>query len=422
MSKNILGEDLNSVTAVEDNLIIDDFDDALCEYHNGKLLKGLYEYGFERPSQIQAQSIKPIADGRDLIAQAQSGSGKTGAFVIGVFLKINLEINYPQAVILANTRELAIQIHEVATNIGKYIGAKITLCTGGNIEGNDINSNLKTALSSHILVCTPGRLISLIDKKLTLLNNLKILVFDEADQLLANDFLSQIQNILKHLPKNTQICLFSATACSNNIKNTKGHFLNNPVELYIQKEQIKVDLIKNYVVEAMCEDNKYQILIDLYKNINICQAVIFINTSNRANKLAERLRHDGHSVGLIHGSLPDIDRRHILTKFRKTETRILVATDVIARGIDVQQVGLVINYDIPNGEGYAEQYIHRVGRSGRYGKLGVSINIITQNPYELERLHTIAKTYNVQFFDLPELDFVNHYLTGVNGYNYCETT
>ena len=204
----------------------------------------------------------------------------------------------------------------------------------------------------------------------------------EDDKLLSKDFIEQIQSILKNVPSSTQICLFSATSNSENVQNTKENFMNNPVEIYVKKEQIKLDLVKNYVIDAENEKNKFDILLDLYNNINICQAVIFVNSVNHAIQLARKLKDSGHTaIGLIHGQLTDSERINILKKFRNTLIRILIATDIMARGIDIQTVGLVINYDIPNGDGFEEQYIHRVGRSGRYGKLGVAINIMTNNKY-----------------------------------------
>lgn len=399
-----------------------DFDEPLCEYQKGALLKGIYGYGFEKPSVIQAKCFKPIADGHDLIAQAQSGSGKTGAFVIGSLMKIDVSLKLPQAVILANTKELAAQIKEVVKEIGKYMNVKVTLCVGGIENNNKSEIVIKEAEVSHVLVCTPGRLNGLITINKNLLNNLKIFIIDEADQLLSRDFLPQIQGILRLTPEKTQICLFSATTNSSDINDTKNRFMNNPIELSIAKEKISVESIKNYVVDALEEKNKYGILVDLYKNINICQAVIFVNTKEKAKYLANRLKRDDHSVGLIHGELSDSERSDTLIKFRKTYTRILVATDVIARGIDVQQVGLVINYDIPYGEGYMEKYIHRVGRSGRYGKLGVAINMMTNdnNKGDWYKLKSISKQYEVCMYELPELEEISYYLSGINGYDFKE--
>jgi superfamily II DNA/RNA helicase len=404
-----------------ENIDYNDFDEPLYKYHDGALLKGVYDYGFERPSIIQAKCFKPIADGKDLIAQSQSGSGKTGAFVIGLLTKIDTNINKPQAVVLANTRELASQIKDVTQEIGKYMNIKVTLCVGGiQQQFNRTESNLKDAANSHVLVCTPGRLNGLLKNNNSLLNHLKILIIDEADQLLSDDFLEQTQMIIQSIPSKTQICLFSATTQSKNIQNTKNHFMSNPIELHIRKEKIKVDQIKNFYVDAEKENNKYSILVDFYQNINISQAVIFVNSIRKAIELSNRLMRDGHTVGAIHGNLTDVERMDTLKRFRKMNTRILVATDIIARGIDVQQVGLVINYDIPIGEGFKEQYIHRIGRSGRYGKLGVAINIMVNNNYELYRLKDIAREYNIRFNELPALEEVNYYLSGINGYNFKE--
>lgn len=407
------------------NIDYDDFDEPLYKFHDGQLLKGVYEYGFEKPSLIQAKCIEPIVDGRDLIAQAQSGSGKTGAFVISSLTKVDVTKNYPQIVILANTRELASQIRDVASEIGKFIGGKnklkVTLCIGGVHDNlNRTENNLKDAYTSHILVCTPGRINGLLREDNHLLDNLKILILDEADQLLSNDFIEQIKSILSSIPKNTQICLYSATTNSKNIQNTKKHFMSNPIELYIKQEEIKVEQIKNYIIDARKDENKLQILLDIYNKINICQAVIFTNTIKKASDVASRLRKAGYSVGLIHGKLSDIERMETLKKFRKSQMRILVATDIIARGIDVQQVGLVINYDIPNGENYQELYIHRIGRSGRYGKVGVAINLLIDDKKEWFRLEDIAESYKIEFMKTPNLEKITYDLSGVRGYNFSE--
>lgn len=393
----------------------DDFSELLAPEKYESLLKGIYEYGFEKPSEIQSRAIEKITLGKDLIAQAQSGSGKTGAFVIGTLARIDMQSKKLQGIIIANTKELANQIKDVAEELGKYTGVKIGICIGGTIIDNE-----EDICNNHLLICTPGKLIRITNKFNKLLDNLKIFVLDEADQLLSSDFVDQTQNLLTKIPKNTQVCVFSATTNSKNIQTTKDCFLKNQVEIYIKKEKIKVDKIKNYIVEADEEKNKYRILMDLYKKITICQAVIFVNTIEKANYLANELKKDKLSVGVIHRNLDDKMRMETLKKFRRTELRVLVATNVIARGIDVQQVGLVINYDIPRGEGYKEQYIHRVGRSGRYEKLGVAINILTNDRAEWQRIKEIRNEYEIKFEELPELDKINYYLSGVNGYSYQE--
>lgn len=397
------------------NIDFDDFDEALCEYHDGKLLKGVYDFGFIKPSQIQSKTMQPMKDGRDLIAQAQSGSGKTGAFVIGSFIKIDKNEKYPQVIILANTRELTMQIKSVASEIGKYLDLNICLCIGGAENDNTIDKNLEIASKSHMLVCTPGRLNGLIKTNHSLLSKVKLVIFDEADILLSDDFIEQIQYVLLNVPRMAQICLFSATSNSENIQNNKKDFMKNPVEIYIRKERIKVDLIKNYVFDAGKEEDKFSILEDIYNNVNVCQSVIFVNTIKSAIDLTQRLRKSKHSVGLIHGQLSHLERMKTLQKFRDTSIRVLVATDIISRGIDIQKVGLIINYEIPKGVGFEEQYIHRVGRTGRYKKTGVAINIMSEKQ-EWYRIGKVSQHYKIEFFELVSLDKINYNLSGTYSY------
>jgi len=401
----------------------DQFDqmDALCT-DGGELLKGIFTYGFEIPSQIQMKAITAMADGVDLIAQSQSGTGKTGAFTIGLLTKINPKEGRPQGIIIANTRELAMQIHYVITNISKFMNINISLCIGGT-SGKDTKTNLEEASKSHILVGTPGRLVDLIERSNTskshkkLFDDIKILVLDEADALLVSDFLIQTQKILGHIPRETQVCIFSATY-PNEILEITSHFMKaDKVHILVKKENINLDLIKSYMIDVVEEKNKYEVLTDMYKNINICQAVIFINSIERSNLLACRLTNDGHSVGIIHSKMSDIERSGTLTEFRNMNIRVLIGTDIISRGIDIEQVGLVINYDIPSDE---KQYIHRVGRSGRFHKTGVAINFVTKN--DAEKIRNIETTYNIKISPLPTLDIVNHYLTGANGYSYITPT
>jgi translation initiation factor 4A len=395
----------------------DDFDEPICEYHNGKLLKGIYDFGFVKPSPIQSKTIKPITDGRDLIAQAQSGSGKTGAFVIGSLTKINTSEKYPQVVILANTRELTMQIKNVASEIGKYLDIEICLCIGGLEGDNTIEKNLIQAEKSQMLICTPGRLNGLIKSNSNLLSKLKMIVFDEADVLLSEDFIDQIKFIFEAFPRKTQVCFFSATSNSSAIQSNKQYILDNPIEIYIRKEQIKVDLIKNYTFDITNEENKFSVLQDIYNDINICQSIIFVNTIKSAIELVKKLRKSKYSVGLIHGQLTHLERMRTMQKFRNTSIRVLVATDIITRGIDIEKVGLIINYEIPRGPGFEEQYLHRVGRTGRFGKLGVAINMISDR-YESERCARIARKYGIKFFDLEKLEKISYDLSGVGGYSY----
>lgn len=403
---------------------IDNFDqmECLCG-HDGNLLKGIYSFGFERPSPIQIKTIIPMNKGHDIIAQSQSGTGKTGAFGIAILSRIDVRQNYPQAIILVNTRELASQIHHVLTNLSIFMNIKINLCIGGNY-GQGVFDNMQMSYKSHILVGTPGRVVDILERdkkknfrnKFRLIDRLKMLVLDEADVLLRSDFVDQIHKIITMIPGTSQICLFSATFPKDVIQVTE-HFMRNPIEILLEREEMNVNLIKHYKVNAQMEIHKFSILIDLYQKIDICQAVIFTNSINKAFELGDDFIKAGYSVGIMHAKLSDIERVEVLKKFRLTMTRVLIATDLISRGIDVQQVGLVINYDMPNNP---ELYIHRVGRSGRFGKSGVAINLITESYSDKNRIRNVEHSFNIKILDLPDLQEVNHYLTGINGYRYIE--
>jgi translation initiation factor 4A len=414
-----------------DNTEYDNFDEMECIYTNEPLLKGIMGFGFEQPSPIQSKAITNISRGLDVIAQAQSGTGKTGAFSIGVLTLVDPNKKYPQAIIMANTKELAIQIHHVISSLAINLKLTVNLCIGG-VMGKNSSINLKESYQSHILVCTPGRLIDLMERddakknKIRLLDGLRIMVCDEADALLEKDFLPQIQNIIKKIPRDCQICLFSATYSDKQIEMTKS-FMNNPYKILVPKDKLSVDLIRHYKVNTRYEEYKYDVLSELYKEINICQAIIFVNSIKRAIELSERLSADKHTVGTIHSELSDIERSDILKEFRTASVRVLVTTDIIGRGIDVQRVGLVINYDMPNEP---QQYIHRVGRTGRMKKSGVAINFVTANrndrdkicERDVNKLFAIESEYNIRVDDLPQLEYVNNYLTGMNGYSIDKST
>ena len=396
----------------------EEFDDILYEYHDGNLLKGVISFGFDKPSLIQSRTIMHICKKRDLIAQAQSGSGKTGAFVIGSLARVNLSKKHPQIIIIENTRELANQVYYVLTKIGQYMisdmGLNVCLCVGGKTgERNDSMANLNEASKSHILIGTPGRLTDLIERdkknKNDSFNKLSIMVFDEADILLSGDFLTQMKKLISFTKEDTQICLFSATYTEEVLKITK-RFLSNPIQILMDKEEVSVKAIKNYFVNVRNQDDKFDVLQDLYQKLNICQVVIFVNSVTRAMKLSDLLKSQGHVVGIIHSKLSDVERQEELKKFRLTQTRVLIATDLISRGIDVQQVGLVINYDVPMD---CEQYIHRVGRGGRYFRSSVAITFVDiMKDRDGEKMMEIERTYNINFKPLDDPENVNLYLTG----------
>lgn len=403
------------------------FDDDLCEFFNGDLLSGIYSHGFDRPSQIQSKATLPILHGRDVIGQAQAGSGKTGAFLIPALSKLDPNIHCPQVVIIGNTKLLANQIYYNAEKIGHKLiekhGIKISLCIGGN-GTTEARIPQEEIFSSQMLIGTPGKLVSYAElerktrSKLSsepkLLDNVKLLILDEADILLQEDFVVQIQKIIRKIPKTAQICLFSATY-PQAVVDIADQFLVNPVKILVKDEKISVECIKNFWVNVEREEYKYDNLVDIYKKVSVCQAVIFVNSIKKSIQLATALTSAGHSVGVIHSELEEITRIKTLEEFRKTQIRVLIATDIISRGIDVQKVGLVINYDVPYD---ADKYIHRVGRSGRFGKLGVAITFMVKSRQDISRMDEIENKYKINFEELKnavDIERVNNYLTGACG-------
>lgn len=359
---------------------------------NDNLLRGIYSYGFEYPSKIQSKGIKPILDGRDVVAQSQSGTGKTGTFTIGVLGRVEPKLNKLQSIIIANTRELASQIQYVAEKLGSYIkDLNIGLCIGGT----NTKDSIKELLKSHIIIGTPGRINMMIKNGIIKTNYLKILVVDEADELLSKSFLPQLKELVESIPKDAQICLFSATM-QGRIGITKN-FLVNPVKIIVNKDELTLDGIRQYYISIVEEAWKFDTLCDLYDLISISQSIIYVNNIKKAIWLKEKLEDKNFVVSMIHGEMPLIDRTKVLNDFRLGKIRILIATDLIARGIDVQQVSIVLNYDIPFKR---EHYIHRIGRSGRFGRKGVAINFTTKR--ELRTLNDIKQFYSTQIDEMPD--------------------
>jgi superfamily II DNA/RNA helicase len=350
------------------------------DYFNLKdnLLRGVYAYGFEFPSIIQQQSILPIIEKHDLIAQAPSGTGKTGSFTIGTLQVIDETLEYIQAILVAPTRELACQINSVISSLGSYMKIKTCLAIGGV----NVNDNMRDIKNSHILVGTPGRICDLINKEAFDLRFIKILIMDEADELLKQDFLIQIN-------------LYSATL-PDDLMSLTNKFMNNPVQILVEAEKLSLEGIKQYYVDVTREQWKFDTLIDLYKSLKISQSIIFVNTIEKCIYLYDRLTENNHTVSMIHGQLTPNERNDVMKQFRIGHCRILIATDILARGIDVQHVNMVINYDLPVKH---ESYLHRIGRSGRYGRKGTAINLIIDKTKR--NINELSQLYGANIEPLP---------------------
>lgn len=386
------------------------FDDM--DFLNFELMKGIFDYGFQNPSRIQKLTIKNIYDGYDIIAQSQSGTGKTGAFTIGALSIVDPNMNYPQIIILATTRELATQIHFVVSNISKHMNIRIGLAIGGTKIINDTSRDpYKHIRHSHILIGTPGRIHDYIERRAFNPKKIKMFVMDEADALLKNDFVEQIQKIFNEFDSSCQIIIFSATY-TEDILTIADSITSEPKKKILMKhEELSLDLIKQYKVEVKYENFKYATLADLYTKLQIGQCIIFVNSINTANNLEKKLIKDGFGISKIHGELPTEQRTSVLKDFRLGLTRVLLATDVLSRGIDIEQIGIVINYDLSKDHA---QYIHRIGRSGRFGKIGVAINFITDNDYN--NLKNIENHYKIKIDDMPSPSTVNGFLSGLGGH------
>ena len=371
--------------------IYENFDDMKLK---DEILRGVYAFGFEKPSPIQQQAIVPIIQGKDIIAQAQSGTGKTGTFTISILQRIDFNELNLQALIIVPTRELAQQIQKVISNIGTYCKIKVMSVIGGTDVRTDMYS-LKDGV--HIVVGTPGRIYDMINREVLKLDKLKMLILDEADQMLDRGFKDQIYEIFrKGLPNSTQIALFSATWTMES-QEIANKFMSNPTKIMVKKEKLTLDGIKQYKILLKKEEFKFGVLLDLYKAISIKQSIIYCNNRKKVEDLVANLNEYKISMICLHGDMPQSERERIMKEFSSGSARILITTDLLARGIDLQQLSLVINYDIPNNR---ENYIHRIGRTGRFGRKGVALNFITDKDESL--LNDIEQFYNTTISELPE--------------------
>jgi len=362
------------------------------------LLRGIYAYGFEKPSAIQQRGILPVIQKRDTIAQAQSGTGKTATFSIAALQR--LEMNEPQCqvLVLAPTRELAQQIHKVMKSLGTYLEVTTRACVGGTAVREDIQ---QLANGVQIVVGTPGRVNDMISRGALRLKALKLFCLDEADEMLSRGFKEQIYDCFQYLPSEVQVALFSATM-PNEILQLTERFMRNPVRILVKKEELTLDGIKQYYVAVEKEDYKLATLYDLYESLTITQAIIYCNTRRKVMWLTDKMKQHDFTVSAMHGDMYQKERELIMKEFRSGSTRVLITTDLLARGIDVYTVSLVINYDLPMNR---ENYIHRIGRSGRYGRKGVAINFVCDE--DEPKLRDIETFYNTKIDELPmEVDSI----------------
>ncbi|CAK8690954.1 eukaryotic initiation factor 4A-I-like [Clavelina lepadiformis] len=377
---------------IEDNYneVIDSFDDMDLKEN---LLRGIYAYGFEKPSAIQQRAIKPCVKGRDVIAQAQSGTGKTATFAVSILQCIDTTLPCTQALVIAPTRELAQQIQKVVLALGDYVNVHCHACIGGTSVRTEIQ--LFTTNPPHVVVGTPGRVFDMINRKYLDTKNVSMFVLDEADEMLSRGFKDQIYDIFRTMPANIQVILLSATMPVEVLEVTKK-FMPEPVRILVKKEELTLEGIKQFYVNVEKEEWKLDTLCDIYETLTITQAVIFLNTRRKVDWLKQKLQDKDFTVSSLHGDMDQGERDLIMREFRSGSSRVLLTTDLLARGIDVQQVSLVINYDLPSNR---ENYIHRIGRGGRFGRKGVAINFVTADDKRV--LNDIENFYNTVVDEMP---------------------
>jgi superfamily II DNA/RNA helicase len=359
---------------------------------NDKILKGVYLYGFTEPSKIQIKGISSISTGKDCILQSQSGTGKTATYLLGVMNRIDNDTDC-QGIIVAPTRELANQIYNVASSLSKYTEYKIVKCTGGT----DVNRNeLKNAT---LVIGTIGRLYHMINEKRINTHRLKFIVLDEADELLADGIDAKLQGIFDKIPCGVQVILISATM-SINVFNASKTFIHDPIKILLKNNEVIVDLISQFYLDVESEDLKFDTLLDLYNLVSTSQAIIFCNTIRKVEWLEQNLSQNNFPITTIHSNMSQAERDLVVNEFRDGKTRLLLTTDLLSRGIDIPQVNMVINYDLPPNK---ETYVHRIGRCGRFDKKGIAITMIKMSDQmDVKTFNRLQYYYKMDIKEMPE--------------------
>jgi translation initiation factor 4A len=359
------------------------------------LLRGIFGYGFEKPSPIQSKAIKPVIEGKDVIAQAQSGTGKTATFTIGALQRVNIAEQTTQVLILSPTRELSTQTAKVVSNLSSFMtGLKIKTLFGGSAVEEGSSFSRKNV--PHIICGCPGRVFDMMRRDKLSSKTIKLIILDEADEMLSSGFKQQVYNIFQYLNSEVQVCLFSATL-PDGINGIVEKIMRNPVQIYVKREQLTLEGIRQFYVALDDDRQKYNTLKHLYSFINMSQTIIYCNSIKRVQDLYEAMCEDSFPVCRIHSNMEKSERDKAFNYFRSGSSRVLISSNVTARGIDIQQVSVVINFDIPK---CVHNYLHRIGRSGRWGRKGVGINFITRR--DIQQIKRIEEHYATQIQELPE--------------------
>ena len=359
-----------------------------------ELLRGIYNYGFENPSEIQKRGILPIINGRDMIGQAQSGSGKTATFTIGMLERLDIEKRTTQALIIAPTHELVKQIAAVINALGSVMPTLVvkTLIGGTSItqDSDDLRNN-----PPHIIVGCTGRIYDMIRRKHIKMQDIKLFVLDEADEMLSREFVDQIHSIFNYLNEEVQVALFSATMPAEIVHITKK-FMRNPVHIEMKAEKLNLECIQQFYIALPGDAAKYDTVKMLFEHLTVSQCIIYVNSVNRVVDLYNAMKDEGFSICCIHSSMKKEEREKAFSEFRTGTYRVMISSNVTARGIDIQTVSTVINFDIPR---CVHTYLHRIGRSGRWGRKGLAINFITRQ--DIGTMRMIENHYKSTIAELP---------------------
>ncbi len=377
---------------MENNTESDNFDSLNL---NEDLLKGVYLHGFTQPSKIQIKGIGSINTGKDCILQSQSGTGKTATYLLGVMNRLESTEVGCQGIIITPTRELADQVNDVALNLAKYTNYKITKCVGGT----DVNQNRNDLKKSSMVIGTLGRIAHMITEKKINIHKVKFLVLDEADELLADGISEKLQGIIDKAPSGIQIVLISATM-SLNLFNASKKFTHEPIKVLLKNNEVIVDLISQFYLDVETEELKFDTLLDLYNLVSTSQAIIFCNTIRKVEWLEQNLKQNNFPITVIHSNMNQTERDTVVKDFRDGKTRLLLTTDLLSRGIDIPQVNMVINFDLPLSK---ETYVHRIGRCGRFDKKGVAITMVKMNdPTDVKTFNKMKHFYKMDIKEMPE--------------------
>jgi translation initiation factor 4A len=361
---------------------------------NPKLLRGIFAYGFEKPSPIQQKAIKPIISGKDVIAQAQSGTGKTATFTIGALSNVDITNNSTQVLVLSPTKELTLQTANVFESLGVMMdGLKVQTFYGGSVieEGSSFsNKNIP-----HVICGCPGRVFDMMRRDRISTKKIKLIILDEADEMLSSGFKDQVYNIFQHLNNDVQVVLVSATL-PDTINPIIEKIMRDPIKICVKREMLTLEGIKQFYLAVDDDRQKYLTLKDVFSHLAVSQCIIYCNSIKRVQDLYEAMKEDDFPVCRIHSSMDKVEREKSFKDFRMGGSRVLISSNVTARGIDIQQVSIVINFDLPK---CVNTYLHRIGRSGRWGRKGVGINFITRR--DVIKMKEIEAHYSTEISELP---------------------